>query len=276
MAHEDVEMSSVTSGKVAAEPGIQSVEIGMEVLSALARQATPQSLSSMALACGMSRTKVYRYLSSLVRTGFVEREVGTGYYRLSGRSVQLGVAALANVDFIRVTSELLPGICEDLRECVILTVWSERGPVIVRWEEPARQIAMNLKLGSTMPMLSSATGQVFGAYMPVAATEFLVKEELKDRGGAKVGVGTLAQARALFSDVGEKGYGQAQGSMLYSIQAFARPVFEFDGSLAGVISTLGLAGDFDISPQGATATKLAGWAEQISNRLGFGHSKTPG
>ncbi|MBV1867083.1 MAG: IclR family transcriptional regulator [Marinosulfonomonas sp.] len=266
-------MSSVTSDKLTAEPGIQSVEIGMEVLSTLARQSTPQSLSAMAVACGMSRTKVYRYLSSLVRTGFVERELGTGYYRLSGGSVQLGVAALANVDFIRIASELLASICDDLQECVILTIWSDRGPVIVRWEEPARQIAMNLKLGSTMPLLNSATGHVFGAYMPPEATDFIVREELKNKRntklGAKTGVETFAQARTLFADVAKKGFGQAEGSMLYSIHAFARPVFEFDGGLAGTISSLGLEGDFDISPDGPTATKLAGWAEQISGRLGY-------
>lgn len=263
-----VDLEEVDSSGPAAAPGIQSVEIGMEVLAALSRFVVPQSLSDLARTCGMSRTKAYRYLASLARTGFVEREPGSGHYRLGGRAVQVGLAALANVDFVRIGSEWMPEICADLQEAVFLTVWGQQGATIVRWEEAGRPIAVNVRVGSIMPLIPSATGQVFGAYLPTAATRPFLLEELKRGEGESLGVRNLTDAAKLFAEVRRRQYGQAMGAVLPSIEAFARPVFGHSGKLVGTITTLGLKGQFKNSPTGTTATALAGWANRLSQRLG--------
>jgi DNA-binding IclR family transcriptional regulator len=248
--------------------GIQSVEIGMSILSALAQESAPRSLASLSRSCAMSRTKVHRYLNSLERTGYVEREPGTGHYRLGGNSVQLGLAALAEIDFPRIGSEMLPAICLDVGEAVFLSVWGEHGATIVRWEEIGRPITVNVRVGSTMPLLRSATGQVFGAFLPDAVTAPFVRSELHAGLSAAFGVRTEADAATFLAKAREAGLGRAVGSLLPSIGAVAVPVFNDSSKLAGTLTSLGLMGIFDTSPQGHVVTTLKHWSRRLSLRLG--------
>lgn len=248
--------------------GIQSVEIGMSILSALARERGPRALASLARSCAMSRTKAHRYLNSLERAGYVEREPGTGHYRLGGNSVQLGLAALAEVDFPRIGSELLPAICLDVGEAVFLSVWGEHGPTIVRWEEISRAIAVNVRVGSTMPLLRSATGQVFGAFLPDEVTAPFVRPELEAGLSEAFGVRTEADAAKFLAKVREAGLGRAVGSLLPSIGAVAVPVFNDSSKLAGVLTSLGLMGVIDTSSKGHVVTTLKHWSRRLSLRLG--------
>src|SRR5260221_7086999 len=82
------------------------------------------------------------------------------------------------------TTALL-GLRDLVDEAVLLAVWGTHGPTIVRWVEGSRPVTVNVRVGSTMPLLSSATGQVFGAFAPAALVEpVLARELVAGRGGA--------------------------------------------------------------------------------------------
>ena len=51
-----------------------------------------------------------------------------------------------------------------------LTVWGDNGPVVVRWDHGAYALPINVRVGATMPLLPSAVGRVFLAYLPEAVT----------------------------------------------------------------------------------------------------------
>ena len=58
--------------------GIQSVEIGMRVLTALASLPGPAALSAVAQAAGLSASQTHRYLSSLITAGLARQQAATG------------------------------------------------------------------------------------------------------------------------------------------------------------------------------------------------------
>lgn len=248
--------------------GIQSVEIGMTLLTALSQALVPESLANLARSCDMSRTKAHRYLTSLERCGYIEREPGTARYRLGAASVRLGLAALSQLDFTRLGSELLPAICRDAGETVFLSIWGQNGATIVRWEETGQPIAVNVRVGSVMPLIPSATGRVYGAYMPRSQTAPFVARELKVGLGKQLGVRTEADAANLFAEVVAEGLGRAAGSFLPSIDSVAVPVFGESGKLAGVVTALGLKGVFTDSEDSRVVTALRAWSRQLSARLG--------
>jgi len=262
---EDIEVeANETKGGL----GIQSVEIGMDVLAALAGEGGPRSLSHIGRLCDMSRTKAHRYLTSLERSGFVEREPGTGHYRLGAKSVEVGLAALAGLDFPRFGSELLPEICRDVGESVFVSVWGDRGATIVRWEDSGSPVTVNVRVGSTMPLVQSATGQIFGAYLPEDITAPFVADELKRGLGNAGNIRTVRDAQALFARVRRSGMSLIQGSMLPSIAAVCAPVFDNSGKLVGGLTSLGLMGNFDPNPEGRTVRTVLDWAHRLSARLG--------
>ncbi|QBR04328.1 helix-turn-helix domain-containing protein [Paraburkholderia pallida] len=61
-------------------PGIQSVEIGAEIMTALVTFGRAVPLRQLAAKCGMPVGKVHRYLVSLTRAGLVEQDSAGGHY----------------------------------------------------------------------------------------------------------------------------------------------------------------------------------------------------
>jgi DNA-binding IclR family transcriptional regulator len=248
--------------------GIQSIEIGMTILSTLARMRGVQSLSAISREAGMSRTKVYKYLVSFERKGFVEREEGSGHYGLGRSSLQLGIAALGEVDFVKIASAALPRLCKAVRQTVFVSIWGEHGATIIRWEEAGLTVALNVRTGSTVPLLTSATGHLFGAYLPWETVAGFVEREISAGIGTSLGITDIGLAKNLFKQVREKGFGLVAGTYLEGVAAMSFPVFAPESKLAGTISALGLRGLIDVDIGGAIAKELRETASALTERLG--------
>lgn len=248
--------------------GVQSVEIGLRILDMLSGLDGPQGLSPLARACGLQRAKAHRYLVSLERAGFVEREPVTGRYLLGRKSLQVGLAALAAVDIVRFGSEALPGLVERIGEAAFLAVWAERGPTILRWEDSGRPVTVNVRVGSTMPLLTSATGRVFAAFLPDAVTSALIADELCRPNARRAGLLDRAAVDRLLAETRDSGLGRVAGEMLNGVEALCAPVFAHDGRLAGSLTALGTSGAFDSSRGGPVALGLKAAAAALSARLG--------
>ena len=59
--------------------GIQSVEIGIDILKTIGHAQKPLSISEIAERCDMSKSRLHRYLTSLYRTGFLSRDTELRY-----------------------------------------------------------------------------------------------------------------------------------------------------------------------------------------------------
>ena len=74
--------SSAERGEESPQQGIQSIEVGAQVLRALEAGRGPMALSEVARHCAMHPAKVHRYLVSLVRAGLASQDARTGQYDL--------------------------------------------------------------------------------------------------------------------------------------------------------------------------------------------------
>src|SRR5438105_10467113 len=73
--------------------GIQSVEIGCQLLAVLGRHVAPMALKDLAKAAGMSTGKAHPYLVTFLKVGFVTQDA-SGSYELGPLALQLGLARL--------------------------------------------------------------------------------------------------------------------------------------------------------------------------------------
>jgi len=251
--------------EIKAQQGVQSVETGMALLTALAARArTPASLSDLAAAAGMAPAKAHRYLVSLIRAGMVEQDRAAGRYRLGGAALNIGLAALGVLDVMRLAGEALERLCAAIDETVLLAVWGNKGPVVVRWEEASRPVTTNVRAGSVMPLLNSATGRVFAAFLPQAQTKALIAEETAQ-------APVLAKGYdAVLAETRKHGLGRVDGDLLPGVAGLAAPVFDHQGDLVAVIAAFGPQSQFDADWDGEPARALKGEADALSRRLGFG------
>jgi DNA-binding IclR family transcriptional regulator len=248
-----------------AQQGVRSVETGMALLWALAARArVPASLSDLAAAADMAPAKAHRYLVSLIRAGMVEQDRASGRYRLGGAALNVGLAALGALDVMRLAGEALEGLCEAIDETVLLAVWGNKGPVVVRWEEASRPVTTNVRAGSVMPLLNSATGRVFAAYLPEGKTKALIAEERAQAPALAKGYASVVE------ETRKHGLGRVDGDLLPGVAGLAAPVFNHQGELVAVIAALGPQGQFDADWDGGTARALKDAADGLSRRLGYG------
>lgn len=247
------------------QQGVQSVEVGMTLARCLAGAPEAMTLKQLAAAAGMSPPKAHRYLVSLVRAGLVERHPATGRYDLGRLALEMGLTALGRLDVMELATQALHRVRERLDETVLLAVWGNRGPTVVRWLESSQSVTVNVRLGSVMPLLSSATGRVFLAYLPRAMTAALAKAE----GGAPGSrYRTSTQIDALAEEVRARGLSHVRGDMLPGVAALGAPVFNHQGEAAAAIVALGIEEAFDDRWEGDVALTLYEESRALSSRLG--------
>ncbi|WP_199028010.1 IclR family transcriptional regulator [Ralstonia sp. ASV6] len=257
--------------------GIQSAEIALTVLSEMARTGGAHAVSELGRQLGMPRAKVHRYLVSLERMGFVEQDPASARYRLGSQALQVGLSALSDVDFVREGSNMLPKLAERLNESVFLSVWTDRGPVIVRWEDGGRPVTVNVRVGSAMPLLNSATGQACAAWMPEIQIVSLIDRELRGPGAGKAGLTDWLNCRARWQTVRHEGVARIAGTLINGIDSVAVPVLDAQGKLAGAITALGLSSVFDATLEGPASRLLREAGRALSLRLGYhGQAMTAG
>jgi DNA-binding IclR family transcriptional regulator len=214
-----------------ARQGIQSVENAMTVLLALERGAGPMTLTQVAEGCGMQASKVHRYLVSLGRVGLVSQSPRSGRYDLGPSMRRLGAEALRRMDEVGLASEYLSDLRDRTRHAVALLAWGENGPVALRWEYGAHPLPITVRVGSTLPVLTTSAGQVFLSYLPDALTKPIVQAA---RAAHPTGPGDEEITR-IKTEVRRHGFAVTKDAMIPGATAVAAPVFATEASLPLVV-----------------------------------------
>jgi DNA-binding IclR family transcriptional regulator len=252
--------------------GIQSIEMGMRLMGVLTEHAFDNPapmLKTLAAEAGMPAAKAHRYMVSLVRSELVERDTATGRYRLGPMARLIGLRAIQSLDVIKISHTHLPTYCAELGFSVGVAIWSYNGPTIVAVEETAQPVTIGTRIGQVLPIIHSATGQVFGAYLPRTITQNLIKKEvlaLKKRGGPLM---SNLDIDKLFEVVRASGVGATEGGLNPTINAVSAPIFDHRGGLVAAITTLGAAGEFDAARDGPIASQIKSMAATLSHELGY-------
>jgi DNA-binding IclR family transcriptional regulator len=247
--------------------GIQSVELAVPLLKALANAREPLQLVQLALATGMPRSKAHKYLASLVRSGLAAQDEAGGRYKLGPFALELGLAAMRGVDVLDQAQATLNRLRDDLNITASLAVWTSLGPSMVRWAQ-SPYITDALRLGTVFPLLTSTFGRVFAAYLDRRYTGDLIRAELVRGAAREAGISTMKQVNKLLADVRRTGLAIAHSVVAPGVDAISAPVFDHTGGIVASIALAGLQGRLDTSPAGRPASSLAAAAADLSAMLG--------
>src|SRR5574343_1707138 len=176
MRNSEAGMSEDGDGK----HGVQSLEIGMSILRAMANGQRSMMLKDIAAAAGMPASKAHRYLVSLIRAGLVDQDPLTSRYDLGTFALNIGLVALDRLDRVRLGLNVIAEMRDEINQTTALAGWGDRGPVIVRWERPRRPITVNVVTGTALDPLNSASGRVFTAWLPKETSNRLIDRGLKE------------------------------------------------------------------------------------------------
>ena len=142
---------------------IQAVSRVSQILS-LFEPATPEVTANMvAERLDLNRTTAYRYCTSLVAAGLLERSAEGGYVP-GGLLLQLGAFAIGHRRVINLAPRHMRALSRATQTSVVLSLWGLTGPVVSRVEENTSTIVVvSVRVGSHLPM-DTAQSKVFLAY----------------------------------------------------------------------------------------------------------------
>lgn len=249
---------------------VQSASTAMVVLKGLAALGGRASLTALASRVDESPAKVHRYLVSLMEESLVAQEAGTQQYVLGTECIAIGLAAMRLAEPIRVAEASLVRLRERFEVTCFIAVMGNRGPTIVRFEEPGLPVTVNVRAGSVMSLLWSATGRLFLGLLDESRVRAWAEEELEHSPADLLALldrsDPIGQIRR---DVQAARCASVKDTNLKGISAVAAPLFDFNGRLCATLTALGATGGFDSSIDGPIAAAVRAEAQAISARLGY-------
>ena len=261
--------------------GIQSVEVGFELLNALSRAPGALMLRDLAAAAGMSAAKAHRYLVSFQRMGLVMQDPVSTRYDLGPAALRLGLASLSRIDAVKLARERVPALLLETGHTLAIAVWGNQGPTMVHWAEAPQTVPVTLRLGDVMPLLTSATGRCFAAFMgtegrdaeriaPMIRDELVRLKKLPNNAMPLTDVPQTPQAvQAMLHETRHQGLARVVHSLVPGVGGFCAPVFDAQGRLALGLVVLGSVATLDTQWDGAPARALLRCAHQLSADLGY-------
>jgi DNA-binding IclR family transcriptional regulator len=134
-------------------------------------------------------------------------------------------------------------------------------------------VSDNLRTGLVLPVMTSATGLAFAAWLPRETTAPLIDEEIAQ--GALVGEGlpstqlaeqlALIRANGIVRLVGTGAFSDLYGT---NISAVSVPVFDQSGAMVLALTAIGSAERLDLDEASPLVRGLRQCAARLSQRLG--------
>jgi DNA-binding IclR family transcriptional regulator len=246
--------------------GIKSIEVGARVLTALEQGRGPMGLSEVARGADLHPAKVHRYLASLIRTGLASQNPTSGLYDLGPASRRLGVEALRRTDAVSTVSAYAMELRDQTGHTANVGVWTDAGPTLVRWDTGAHALPIVVRLGSTLPLLDSAFGFVFLAYLPEAITREVIKAQQRQGTTRRA---SAAEIREIRETTCRDRFARTTNQMIFGLAALAAPVFGPGGGLEVVLGLVLPSRLMTAADAKRLGTVLKTTADQASAELGY-------
>lgn len=259
-----------------ARRGIQSIETGFGILDVLCKAGTPIPLRSIAEQADLTVANTHYYLVSFQKVGVVLQDRDTGHYGLGSSALKLGMAALQQFDVYKVARPIMVDISIQTGHTVFLGVWGNKGPTIVYRVEGGKSPPLfELRVGSVLPLLSSALGRNFLAYLPRTVTEAMVEEELVliDPHASMPYAADVPKSwdviTTMIASIREQGLSRCQDALLPHFTSLSAPIFDQTGAITAGITIMGPSHLLDPAAEMDVARLLRSHSLEISSAAGW-------
>lgn len=222
---------------------VDALSQGLAVLHAFDTDRPSLTLTEIASRLGWSRSKPYRFVYTLEKLGFLARDESGRSYRLTTKSMQLGFSYLIRLPLVELAQPILDRLRNQIHASTHLAVQESDDLVYLAVSRLQRPTAINIHVGSRMPLFASSIGRLLLAYkqddeidrilgagpIPSMTPKSTVDPRLFRR--------KLAQAKV-------DGYILNDEEFSLGIRSLAAPVFDRSGAVVAGINATALTANF--------------------------------
>lgn len=195
-------------------------------------------ISEIARSLELPKSAVHRILGSLIKTGFVEKDLPSGRYRLGPRAIDLGMVAIGTPDVRAIALPMMQELSRKTEETVTLSMLVGRERVYVSQVEGPQTIRMTVKVGARFPLYAGASGRAIlavlsqperDAYLDAIVLKPLTPDTITSR----------AKLETEIKRVRKHGYAASAGERDPWAAAVAAPLVTTRGRVLGSMSVCG-------------------------------------
>lgn len=213
---------------------------------------------------GVARSTGYRYLTSLVQSGFIAE--GDGGFQLGPRIFQLARVARRNVGLAEVALPVMQELAKEVNETVLLTRRSGSAVVCLERVEATRAIRLSYERGHVLPINAGAAAEALLAWLSPAE----VAQILRDAPLQRFTPSTLIDPQAIserLAQIRDKGYALSRGELDPDVLGIAAPIRGYDDSVRAAVSIAALSSRVNAKQAEAMAGNVLDAAAKITERV---------
>ena len=249
--------------------GIGSLEIGLRILDTLAESPRPMTLKQLSDVLELSPSRLHKYMVSLIRTGYIGQENGSGYI-LGKSSLTLGVAALSRIDPIQSAFAAVEELNRSSDKTVSITVWNGHAPLVIKWLDASQPVAVNVRLGMELSPFYSVSGRIFLAHLPSTRRNQIVDAFYGNPPALPRYNGQTLEKPAFLShleQVKQDNLCCFYGDFLPDINVVGSAIHDINGNISSVISLMGINGDTDVRPGSRYSEMVQECARNVTEEI---------
>jgi len=144
---------------------IQAVDRAAQILRLFGPETPELTAGDAAERLDLNRTTTYRYCTSLVSAGLLERGTTPGTFVPGALLLQLWAFAIGRRKVIDLAPGHMRGLCSATGLTTVLSLWGSTGPIVSRVEEDAtRSVLVTVRVGTQLSLVT-AQAKIFLAHM---------------------------------------------------------------------------------------------------------------
>ncbi|WP_440903755.1 IclR family transcriptional regulator [Catenovulum sp. SX2] len=141
-----------------------ALEKGFEILELLAEKQDAMSLVQISAALNRSKNELYRMITTLESMGYLAKEEGSDYYRITNRLFDLGVRVPPVGTFIESAYPILKNLSAEIFQSSHIAVESQDRMVVVAKADTPASVGFTVHLGHHLYLHESGSGKVLLAW----------------------------------------------------------------------------------------------------------------
>ena len=244
---------------------VAAIERAADVLALFAQAGPTLGVTEIAQTLGLSKTVVYRVLSSFRSKGFVDFDDRTRRYSMGPMVLTLGLTYLDSVDVRGLAREAMERLSEQTNETATLSIRSGWSRVYIDQVNPPRDIKMVVPLGRPFPLHAGGSSKALLAFLTREEQETYLEMPLSPL--TPLTVTDPDQLRRDLAGVRRLGYAVTMGERQTGAAAVAAPVFGLDSRPVAAMSICGPVERFGDEVDGSAGLLLEA-TRSISKRMG--------
>jgi DNA-binding IclR family transcriptional regulator len=248
--------------------GLSSVRNAARLLKVFLSREQELGVSEIARRMGIGKSTVHRLLTTLAAEGLIEKDPGTGGYRLGIVVFELGEAVRVHLDLHAAAGPVLAMLREQTHESSQVGILDGHEVVYVDRLESTQSLRLFTETGRRVPVHCTSSGKILLAHLTAARLAAVL-----DRAPlTSLTPHTITSPDALMTELGRvrrRGWAEAVQEREIGIASIAAPIRDASGTVVAAISIGAPLARLGAVPRRGLGPIVAEAGEAVSHRLGW-------